>query len=134
MGSKVVLDTNVFISALGWKGASHKIFNECINGNLELFLSLDIFDEIKRVLKYPKFKFSKSEINEYLDQILEVGSLVETEMKVNVIKADPSDNKFLECAITVDADYLISRDPHVLEIKEFRGIKIISPEDFWESA
>ena len=60
--------------------------------------------------------------------------MVETEIKVNIIKDYPSDNKFLECAITVDADYLVSRDPHVLKIKEFRGIKIISPEDFWERA
>lgn len=133
MGSKIVLDTNVFISALGWKGASHKIFNKCVSGNLNLFLSTGIFDEIKRVLKYPKFKFSKSEINEFLDLILEVGSLVETEIEINIIEADPSDNKFLECAITADADYLVSRDPHVLKIKEFRGIKIMSPENFMEN-
>ena len=133
MGSKVVLDTNVFVSALGWKGASHKIFNECISGKVELFLSINIFDEIKRVLKYPKFKFSNTEISEFLDQVLEVGSLVETEVKIDAIKDDPSDNKFLECAITVEADYLVSRDPHVLKIKEFRGITIISPEDFVEN-
>lgn len=133
MGQKVVLDTNVFVSGLGWKGASHNVLNECINENLDLFLSVEIFDEIKRVLNYPKFKFSETEINEFLDQILEVGSLVETEIKVDIIKDDPSDNKFLECAITVDADYIISRDPHVLKIDEFRGIKIITPEDYMEN-
>ena len=130
MGTKVVLDTNVFVSALGWRSASREIFNECIKGKLELFISVEIFDEIKRVLNYPKFKFSRVEIDEFLDQILEVGSLVETKFKVEIIKDDPSDNKFLECAIAVGADYLISRDPHVLKIKEFEGIKIISPEVF----
>jgi len=133
MGSKkVVLDTSVFVSALGWKGASREIFNDCIKGDLELFLSTEIFDEIKRVLNYPKFKFSQTEIDDFLDQILEVGNLVETGIKVDMIKDDPSDNKFLECAITVEADYIISRDPHILKIKEFEGIKVSSPEDFME--
>lgn len=130
MGTKIVLDTNVFVSAIGWKGASREIFKDCIEGNLELFISTEIFDEIKRVLNYPKFKFSQDEIDEFLDQILEAGNLVETKVKVEIIKDDPSDNKFLECALTVDADYIISRDPHILRIKEFEGIKIISPEDY----
>ena len=132
MGKKVVLDTNVFVSALGWKGASRNIFNNCIDGDLELFISAEIFDEIKRVLNYPKFKFSQDEISEFLDQILEVGNFVETKVKVEIIKDDPSDNKFLECAATVDADYIVSRDTHILKIKEFEGIKTMSPEAFLE--
>lgn len=64
MGTKVVLDTNVFVSALGWPGTSRKVFNNCIGGDLELFISIEIFDEIKRVLHYPKFKFSRIEISE----------------------------------------------------------------------
>lgn len=130
MGKKVVLDTNVFVSALGWKGASREIFQNCIRGNLELFISAGIFDEVKRVLHYPKFKFSQDEISEFLDQILEVGNFVETKVKVEIIKDDPSDNKFLECAATVNADCVISRDPHILKIKAFEGIKLMSPEDF----
>lgn len=130
MGSKVVLDTNVFISALGWKGASQRIFNECIEGNLELFFSLEIFDEVRRVLNYPKFKFSQTEIDEFLDQILEIGNLIESKVEIKIIKDDPSDNKFLECAVTVGANYIISRDSHILKIKEFKGIKIVSPELF----
>ncbi len=132
MDAKVVLDTNVYVSAIGWKGASHEIFNNCINGDLKLFLSADIFDEIKRVLNYPKFNFTQMEIEEFLGQILEIGNLVETEINIEIIRDDPSDNKFLECATTVEADYIISRDPHLLNIKEFKGIKIMSPEVFKE--
>lgn len=65
-----------------------------------------------------------------MDQILEIGCVVETNVTIKVIKDDPSDNKFLECAVTVGADYIISRDPHILKIKEFEGIKIKSPEVF----
>ena len=130
MGSKVVLDTNVLISAFGWKGASRKIFHKCIKGELDLFLTIEMFDELKRVVNYPKFKFSQAEIDEFLDQILEIGSLVEPGIKLEIIKEDPSDNKFFECAVAVAADYIISRDPHVLKVKEYKGIKIISPEAF----
>ncbi|MBI5893662.1 MAG: putative toxin-antitoxin system toxin component, PIN family [Deltaproteobacteria bacterium] len=130
MGKKVVLDTNVFVSALGWKGAPREIFKDCIEGSLELFISAGIFDEIKRVLNYPKFKFSQDEIDEFLDQILEVGNFVETMVKVEIIRDDPSDNKFLECAVAVDADCIISSDKHILKIKTFEGIEFLSPEDF----
>ena len=130
MGKKIVLDTNVFVSALGWKGASREIFKGCIDGDLALFISTEIFNEIERVLHYPKLKFSKDEIDRFLDQILEVANFTEITVKVEIIKDDPTDNKFLECAVTVDADYIISRDPHILKIEKFEGIKILSPEDF----
>ena len=81
-------------------------------------------------MNYPKLKFSQIEIDEFLDQILEVGCLIENAVKIGIIKDDPSDNKFLECAVTVGADYIISRDIHILKIKEFEGIKIVSPELF----
>ena len=100
MGKKVVLDTNVFVSALGWKGASREIFKGCIDGDLALFISTEIFNEIERVLHYPKLKFSKNEIDRFLDQILEVANFTEITVKVEIIKDDPTDNKFLECAVT----------------------------------
>ena len=95
-----------------------------------IVFSLEIFDEVRRVLNYPKFKFSQTEIDEFLDQILEIGNLIESKVEIKIIKDDPSDNKFLECAVTVGANYIISRDPHILKIKEFKGIKIVSPELF----
>ena len=50
--------------------------------------------------------------------------------KVHRVQFFTNDNKFLECAVTVRADYIISRDIHILKIKEFEGIKIVSPELF----
>jgi putative PIN family toxin of toxin-antitoxin system len=55
---KVTLDTNILISALGWKGNPHKILQKVIDGEIELFISYDQFDELSRVLDYPKFDFT----------------------------------------------------------------------------
>ena len=51
-------------------------------------------------------------------------------MRVNVIKRDLSDNKFLEAALEAKADFIITGDHHLLELREFRGVKILSPSDF----
>jgi len=55
---KVTLDTNILISALGWKGNHHQILQKVIDGEIELFISYDQFDELSRVLDYPKFDFT----------------------------------------------------------------------------
>ncbi len=56
--------------------------------------------------------------------------LVEPEEEVNIVKDDVSDNKFVEAAVIGKADYIITQDNHLLKIKEFKGIKILTPKDF----
>lgn len=132
MGKKIVLDTNIFISALGWGGKPHQIFKRCIAKEFILFLSPDIFKEINRVLHYPKFVFSEEDISEFLGQILEIGNFVTANEKITVIKDDPSDNMFLECALSAKAEYIVSGNIHLKKLKEFRGIKIVTATDFLE--
>ena len=62
MGKKVVLDTNVLISALGWGGNPKMIFIKCIDGHLSLVTSKEQLDELQRVLEYPKFGFTETQI------------------------------------------------------------------------
>jgi len=50
--------------------------------------------------------------------------------KVNVVKQDPDDNKFIEAALEGEADYIVTQDRHLLKLKEFEGIKIVTPEEF----
>jgi len=66
VGKKIVLDTNVIVSAFGWRGAPHKIFKQCISGQLTFFFSPPLLSEIKLVLAYPKFNFNQDEIDEFL--------------------------------------------------------------------
>lgn len=130
MGTKIVLDTNVIVSAFGWKGSPHEIFQKCIKGHFQLYLSSPLLSEIKRVLSYHKFHFNQDEIDEFLSIIIEAAEIVEPEIIINLIPHDPSDNRVLECAITADCEYIISGDKHLLKIKEFETIKILSPDQF----
>ncbi|MFO8016677.1 MAG: putative toxin-antitoxin system toxin component, PIN family [Candidatus Woesearchaeota archaeon] len=69
-------------------------------------------------------------INEWVDLIIRNSELTEIKDILDVVQDDPSDNKFLETALNGKADYIITRDNHLLKIKEYKGIRIITPEEF----
>lgn len=130
MGKKIVIDTNVFISALGWNGPERKLVKYCKAGIFDLFISEHIYKELTKVLQYPKFKFSNEDQIEFLALISEVASVVEPKESVDVIKEDPKDNRILECACESKAEAIISGDKHLLKLREFREIKILRASDF----
>ena len=129
---KLVLDTNNLISALGWKGNPKTIFNQIIEEKFELLLSGKQMNELLRVADYPKFKFTQEQKDRFISIILEISTLIETKENLNIIKEDPQDNMILECALEGKADYIISGDRHLLGLKEFRGIKIVTAKQFLE--
>ncbi len=131
--SKIVLDTNVVISAaISSDGNPAKIFEMLIGEEVENFTTIEIIDEIKEVFGRPRIMkyLSLVEIQFIIDTFVRFSTQIESAVKIKAVKDDPDDNKFLECAITANADYIISGDPHLLNIKEFRGIKIVSPAQF----
>ena len=130
---KVVLDTNVLISSLlKPESKARDIYSLALRGEIELYPSVDLINELSRVLEYPKFKFEKLQKKVFLKNLRRVATiLVNPGLRINVIKEDPPDNKFLECAVEVKADYLISGDnKHPLPLKNFQGIRIMSPSQF----
>jgi putative PIN family toxin of toxin-antitoxin system len=134
---KAVLDTNLFISALlTAEGNPAKILNRWKAGSFDLVISLPILKEIKRVILYPKIRkrlnWTDIEINEFLLGLAQFSFMVSGESKVDVIKDDPSDNKFLACAFEGNADYIVTGDQHLLKIKEYKGIRIISSKEFMD--
>jgi len=68
-------------------------------------------------------------IEEWRNLIIESSVIINPKIKLNVIKEDPDDNKFLEAGISGNADLIISQDKHLLKLKEYQGIKIVSPEE-----
>jgi putative PIN family toxin of toxin-antitoxin system len=127
---KVVLDTNILISGIFWRGSSNKVILNWRNGKFTLVSSLETISEIIKVLKDFKIKLSDNEIREWLDLIVRNSTIVELKEKIAIVKDDPKDNIFIETAIAGNADYILSQDNHLLKLKEFRGIKIISPDEF----
>ncbi|MCL4375453.1 putative toxin-antitoxin system toxin component, PIN family [Candidatus Marsarchaeota archaeon] len=127
---KVVLDTNILISALGWKGKPHRIMEMVASNELELFISDKQFIELSRVLNYPRLSFTTEQKSRFKEFILEIASFVKPTIKLDVIKDDPDDNMILECALVAGVDYIVSGDDHLLSIKKFGKIKILTADDF----
>jgi hypothetical protein len=129
---RVVLDTNVLISALIKKGGSRRLLGKILKGEIKLILSKEIVKELMEVLQRPKFGryVTKKDIRTYIRILTTIASLIETKSKFEVIKDDPGDNKFLNCAYDGKADCVISGNKHLLTLKRFKGIKIISVNEF----
>jgi putative PIN family toxin of toxin-antitoxin system len=129
---KVVLDTNVLVSALLFKGELSKLLLPLKQGIFILLFSEETLKEFIKVLHYPKFALTEEEI-EYLlqSEILPYSKIVKTIFKFDKnVCCDKDDQKFLELAISAQADYIVSGDKDLLELKEIKGIKILSPKEF----
>ncbi|MCL6092801.1 MAG: putative toxin-antitoxin system toxin component, PIN family [Actinomycetota bacterium] len=130
---RVVLDTNVYISAL-LRGRKPEIILRLSSPpfkRYDLFVSQAIFDEIDRVLR-EKFNWLPKDIDLEKSRIADWADVVKPTKQVSVIPPDrdDSDNRILECAVKVRADYIVSGDSHLLDLKEYEGIKIIPPAQF----
>jgi|SRR3989338_1717558 len=127
---KVVLDTNIFISGIFWRGSSNKIITKWKEEKFTLVTSLEVVSEIIKILKDFKIKLPDETIKEWVDLIVKNSMIVEPKEKIDVVKDDPKDNIFIETAVAGNANYIVSQDNHLLKLKEFRGIKIITPDEF----
>jgi len=129
--NKVVLDTNILVSALNFPGNERKVFELFLEGEIEVFISPFILEELKETLER-KFKWNEIDVLEILKRIRDKANLIEPKIRISVIK-EYADNRILECAVEAKADFIISGDKrHLLPLKEFRGIKIVNSKDFLE--
>jgi putative PIN family toxin of toxin-antitoxin system len=128
--SRVVPDTNVTISATFWRGHPRLIFDLARQGRLTLLSSAPVEAELVRVLSYPKFGLTAAEILPILRDIRGFAQFVQATSTIAIIRDDPTDNRFLECALDGNADYIVSGDHHLLAVGSFRGIEILRPRDF----
>ena len=134
---KVVLDANQFISALlRPKGKPAKILEFIRERKIRLLISGPIEEEIIRVLLYPRLqkahRLSETEIREKMKNMTYLAETINPKITVRAIPDDPTDNKYLECAVEGKADFIISGDRHLTDLKEFQGIKIVPPAVFLE--
>ena len=133
---RIVADTNVLISSTFWYGNSDKIIEKTENKEIVLVISKEIIKEFIEVLNYEeiqeKIKNKGLEMRRTVEKIMAISDIVDPIKKIDVIKEDPDDNKILECAFEGSVDYIITKDNHLLKLKEFEGIKIINPAEFLE--
>ncbi|MFC1496012.1 putative toxin-antitoxin system toxin component, PIN family [Candidatus Margulisiibacteriota bacterium] len=127
---KVVFDTNIFVSGIIWQGLPGEALANWLSNKIELVISRQILEELTNTLR--RLDVPEEKVNVLLNQILGKATIVDPQIKVNLVKKDPSDNKFLECAIEGKVGYVISGDKHLLEIKKINGIQIISARKLLE--
>ena len=127
---RVVLDTNVYISAILFGGKCEEILKLVSQGLFEVVISKKILDEIKSVLM-KKFYWPDKQVAEVVTYIKEIASIINPEVSLDVVKEDHADNRIIECAVASNATYIVTGDKHhLLPIKEYKGIKIVSPIEF----
>ena len=128
---RVVIDTNVFLSALLFGGTPGKLIPLWKSGRIQPQLNKEIVAELLRVLAYPKFELSETEIQYLLFvEILPFCNTVSSKNGSVIIKEDPSDDIFLRCCEISKAKALISGDSHLLDLKFYQSVPILTPSEF----
>ena len=132
---RAVLDANVFISGLiSKKGVPGKILDAWLEGEFSVYVSPQIVEEIARVLNYPRIqeRLRPGESDRLITKLKAASKFVNGNLKVQVLKQDPSDNIYLACAVEAGAEYLVSGNiKHYLEAgNPFLGVEILTPREF----
>ena len=125
-----VFDTNVYIAAIITEGICSKLLHRARMQEFSLISCPFILKEIRRILS-KKFSLSHGEIAAAMEPINEaIGRIVKHNLKITGICRDTDDDNIIACAVAAKADYLVTGDSDLLEIKNHQDIKTITPRDF----
>jgi len=129
--TRAVLDTNVWVSALLWTGAPHRLIRLAESDDLELVISPAGVEEVSDALARPKFAARiatlHTSVGELVESLLSIVEILPEPQGEAVIPEDPDDDRILACAWAADAHWIVSGDNHLLSLKTYRGIRIVSP-------
>jgi putative PIN family toxin of toxin-antitoxin system len=127
---KVLLDANIFIYSFFWGGNPRKVLERVIAGIDELFITKEILDEISDVMGRSKFHADENEINYFIHSIEEMANKVVPQRSITNGSRDKTDNKYIECGIAAYVEYIVSGDIHLLELKEYENIKMVTAKEY----
>jgi len=125
---RVLPDTNIIISSVFWRGNPYEVVRKGISGEYQLVTSAEILDEVVDKLRN-KFKFPEENIQGLIDILMTYCHVVDATSKFDIVR-DKKDNKIVECAFDGKVDYIVTGDPDLLDLKEFRDIKIVKAKEF----
>jgi putative PIN family toxin of toxin-antitoxin system len=126
---KIVCDTNVLVSGILFRGHPRRILLLAAQGRLTNVTSPALLREAETVLSRPKFGLRPSQVASILALFRDTFDIVYPGESVTAILDDPADNRVLETAGAAAADVIVSGDQHLLRLKEWRGIRVLSPAD-----
>lgn len=122
---RVTPDTNVLISAFFYNGNERAILKAAIRGRLRFVLSIEILDELIRVL-HEKFGVDLEVTKDYVLRLNEVTDIVKPRVLLNVVVRDREDVRVIECADSGDSEYIVTGDRDLLSLKRYKRSKIIT--------
>ena len=134
---RAVLDANVLVSSiLSSKGIPARIFSAWREEKFLVVTSRAILHEIGRVLRYPKLKkrhgWPEARIQSFLEDLARLAVPTPGKLSLSVVADDPADNRYVECAVEGEADYLVSGDGHLLKLGAYENILILRPREFFD--
>ena len=128
---KIVLDTNILISSLLFKGELAGVVELWKKGRIIPILSRDTFDEFKTVLGYPKFSLTTQEMKVIIEEeVLPFFEVIEVTDKIKGACRDADDDKFIACAVSASADFIVTGDKDLLDMGKYKSVKILSASEF----
>ena len=128
---RVVIDTNVFVSAILFGGIPGELISFWKSDRIRPLASREVIDKYIKVLTYPKFELSEAEINYILySEILPYFDIILIKARPVIIRNDPSDDKFIHCAKAGKTGIIITGDQHLLKLKTYQKIKMLTPVEF----
>ncbi len=126
---RIVLDTNVMISAIIHNGKPRKLFQNGINGQYQILMSKEILNEISEVLQRPKLRMTAEDTIRIVSAIVQSSENVPVKSQFQVIVNDPDDNIIINTAHDGNADYIVSGDKDIIDLGKFRNIKIVPVDE-----
>ncbi len=130
---RIVLDTNVLISGTFWSGDSFKILQYVNKGEVTLLLSKETVWEYDKVVRSEEIITKEAyqlERVAAVQKLFQLAAFVEPLERIEAVEDDPDDNKFIELAVAGGATCIVSQDKHLLHLKEFRRIEMLTPKEF----
>jgi len=133
---RVVIDTNLWISGLLWRGLPGKVLRLAEAGQVELCMTPAMLAELAEVLAYERFQPRLAQLglttSDLVAYALKLASVFDVPPGEAIVAADPDDDVFLHCARAAQAEYLVSGDHHLLDLGEYAGVPILAAREFLE--
>jgi putative PIN family toxin of toxin-antitoxin system len=130
----VVIDTSTLVSGVLWPGLPHRLVELAEAGEITLCVTEETLVELRGVLSRPKFEDKIRDrftsVEEIMQGVLALAALYPTIPISGIVQADPGDDKFVACALAAGADYLISSDEHLLDLRSVGDVRILTAREF----
>lgn len=128
--TKVVLDTNVLVSAVLYGGNPRSILEAALSGAIGVSVSEFIIQEFQTVLLRPRFGLTVQFVHNVVAELTSLAEWVAPDQHHHIVIGDPSDDLVLDCAVAAGAQYLVTGDAHLLRLQKYQDVTIVNPKTF----